>query len=824
MIQIFLAHASEDQSAVIDLYNRLKAKGFKPWLDKVDLLPGQNWRAEIPKAIRKSDIVIACLSNLSVKKQGYIQREFRMALNEVADSPPGKVYLIPLRLDNCQIPLLRPEGYGINLADYVWIDLFEPNGFDRLVKSIDYHFPYDRSLENSPNATKQNPLNSIFNFFNTTKPLLNTPIAGNSNLIAQARPLNEAKLILVGFGAVGKTSLVKRLVHKKFDKYEKKTEGIQITSWPLQLPNKEDIRLHIWDFGGQEIMHSTHQFFLTERSLYLLVLNGRQGHEDADADYWLNLIKSFGADSSVIVVLNKIQEHPFNVNRRALQQKYPIREFIFTDCEDGTGIEQLYQTILHEIERLKDLRVPFSQSWFSIKDRLAGMREDYLTFERYRQICRENGENDPQQQDKLSGYLHRLGIALNYKEDPRLQDTHILNPHWVTEGIYALLNAEVLVTQKGELLVGDLAYILDAIKYPPERHNLLLELMHKFELCFRFPEDDCRYLIPEQLDKQQPSEAEEFKPEECLNFQYHYPTLPEGLLPRFIVRSHILSRDLSRWRTGVILEKEGNRALVKADIQDRKVIISIMGPVASRRRLLAIIRSDFEHIHSSFKFQVEEMVPTPHDPNALTSYSDLSVMEQNGLSTFHKVSGNDVLELSVQELLNGVDIEMSQRRASVSKQSEIARQSLNLFYSYSHKDETFKDELETHLKLLQRQGLIAQWSDRQIGAGVEWAKEIDENLENADVILLLVSADFIASDYCYDIEMKRALERHESEEARVVPVILRNVHWHSAPFGKLKAVPKDGKAVTTWGDRDTAWKNVEEEIREIAKGIIKKLE
>ncbi|MBT9315187.1 leucine-rich repeat domain-containing protein [Leptothoe spongobia] len=160
------------------------------------------------------------------------------------------------------------------------------------------------------------------------------------------QPLNEAKLILVGFGAVGKTSLVNRLIHNTFDQTSKKTEGINITQWPIQLNQSEDITLHVWDFGGQEIMHSTHQFFLTERSLYLLVLNGRQGHEDTDAEYWLELIQSFGGDSPIIVVLNKVAEHPFDVNRRALQQKFPnIREFIQTDCDTETGIDTLRTAI-----------------------------------------------------------------------------------------------------------------------------------------------------------------------------------------------------------------------------------------------------------------------------------------------------------------------------------------------------------------------------------------------------------------------------------------------------------------------------------------------
>lgn len=108
------------------------------------------------------------------------------------------------------------------------------------------------------------------------------------------------------------------MVHGEFNKDEKTTEGINILQWPVLLHKGENVRLRIWDFGGQEIMHSTHQFFLTQRSLYVLVLNGRQGHEDADADYWLSLIDSFGKGSPVIVVLNKIKDHPFDLNRRGL--------------------------------------------------------------------------------------------------------------------------------------------------------------------------------------------------------------------------------------------------------------------------------------------------------------------------------------------------------------------------------------------------------------------------------------------------------------------------------------------------------------------------
>jgi internalin A len=146
---------------------------------------------------------------------------------------------------------------------------------------------------------------------------------------------------------------------------------------------------------------------------------------------------------------------------------------------------------------------------------------------------------------------------------------------------------------------------------------------------------------------------------------------------------------------------------------------------------------------------------------------------------------------------------------------------MRLFYSYSHKDENLRNELDTHLKLLRRQGLIETWHDRKIEAGDEWKRKIDENLERADIILLLVSADFIASDYCWDKEMMRALQRHENGEAQVIPVIVRDVNWKRAPFAKLQALPKDGLAVTKWPDKDSAWRNVSEGIERIVEEIRK---
>jgi internalin A len=198
------------------------------------------------------------------------------------------------------------------------------------------------------------------------------------------------------------------------------------------------------------------------------------------------------------------------------------------------------------------------------------------------------------------------------------------------------------------------------------------------------------------------------------------------VLPRFIVRTHVLSTEQPRWRTGVILDFEGSRALVKADKEDKRVVISVKGPTSrGRRELLSVIRSDFEHIHRSFTFKPEEMIPVPGAPDVLVPYKELLVLERNGIATFLKVAGDQVLELKVEELLNGVDLEGTRR----TRREEPLRSGARIFCSYSHKDEDLRAELETHLKLLQRQGVIALWHDRRIPPGGDWKREIDEELE-----------------------------------------------------------------------------------------------
>ena len=146
---------------------------------------------------------------------------------------------------------------------------------------------------------------------------------------------------------------------------------------------------------------------------------------------------------------------------------------------------------------------------------------------------------------------------------------------------------------------------------------------------------------------------------------------------------------------------------------------------------------------------------------------------------------------------------------------------IKVFYCYSHVDEELRNELEKHLAMLRREGILENWHFRKITPGKEWENEIDKNLETANVIHLLVSPDFMNSDYCYDIEMKRAMELHKAGRARVIPIILRAVDWSGAPFAKLQALPKDAKPVTSWANRDEAFYNISLGIRQVCEEIQK---
>ena len=562
------------------------------------------------------------------------------------------------------------------------------------------------------------------------------------------RRLNEAKLILVGRGGVGKTCLIKRLIHDTFDEHEPETLGIEIQPWQVSLADGDRVRLHVWDFGGQEILHATHQFFLTERTVYLLVLSGREGSATQDAEYWLQLIKSFGGNSPIIIALNKSQQHAFDVNRGLLLEKYPqIAAFVRTDCQNAPagalGVAKLHQSILNATENLGLRKTDFPADWFAIKERLAAMQENFLTWDAYQEICRNLGEVDTKAQRDLAGFLHILGIALNYRDDPRLRETHVLNPRWVTEGIYALLRSGQKARQEreGVLEIADLAGALDAQDYPPASHEFLLALMEKFQLCFQLPGRRKRYLVPELLGENQPADISSLVAEPGLGFRYQYEVLPEGLLPRFIVQTHVHSEANPnwRWRTGVVLKRDGCRAVVRADARERRVDIHIAGPARQRRDLLAIIRDRFDEQHRDLKgLVVDQRVPVPGEPGVTVSYEFLLTLEGKGKSS-HWPEGAQQ-EYAVAELLNGVDTPERRAERHMQKRTRTFEDTMSkkhVFLSYCHDNTDQAEQLHDELIAAGE----AVWWDQDILPGQDWKLEIDQATKDAYAVLLCLSAE-----------------------------------------------------------------------------------
>jgi internalin A len=644
-----------------------------------------------------------------------------------------------------------------------------------------------------------------------------------------AQPLNEFKLILVGRGGVGKTTLVHRLVTGKYEEF-KRTPGINITQWPLKIDG-EEVQAHVWDFGGQEIMHGTHRFFMTARALYLVLITSRESTEDHDAEYWLSLVRSFaGDDAPVIVLLHKWGDARFELNRELLREKFGRGlVFIETDSESSHGIAALYELVCELAKALPGLKAAWPSDWRRVKDELPAAKEKWLSFDDFCAFCRERGVEKREEHEELAEYLHDLGLMLAYRKEEALRGFGVLNPQWITKGIYDMLNAPELKAQNGKFTRTDFEKLLPDADYPAALHPYLLALMRKFRLCFPLDDEGRVYLIPDLLTKEEPKLDAEFPPEQCLGFIYRYESvLPEGLLPRFIVETHVHREPKHAWRTGVVLERANCRALVRGDVLGRTVTIRVTGAGNGQRELLGIIREYFERIHKSFqKLSVTELVPVAEYPNVLIPYAELlayeAVRDDEYKVVIDRVGFSPSLArvvrgVSVKKLLDGLDLpgmsrELAFARASAPAGVRISKSdSLSVFISYSHKDELFRDELRGALTAYERKGELVVLDDTRVEAGQKWEPEILGDLGRANIIVLLLSNDFIASDYCIQKEWNLAKKRDSDGKCAIVPIVVRACRFDKLELGQLKAILPDGKPIQQSDDRDAAWMEVTKDL------------
>ena len=303
---------------------------------------------------------------------------------------------------------------------------------------------------------------------------------------------------------------------------------------------------------------------------------------------------------------------------------------------------------------MKHVHDIWPREWIAIKRRLKGMQADYLPVEQYLGICAEEKLDDEDLQQSLLDILHVLGTVIRFPGD-----TQVLNPRWVTQGVYALLTSEHLVESQGQFNVKDVGKILAGLPeakkhYPPHTHERVIRVMRHFELCFEFTDRPGHYLIPRHLHDNEP--AIPWDDSDAFKFQYHYVTLPDSVISRFIVRMNRYISGRHYWKNGVFLESangEKNLAKIKADLVDRKIFISVVGKEQTRRAFLAVIRSALDEINSNFKIEINQMIPMPNFPQVLVSYQDLLAYEESNESEIF------IPELRkkflVRELLDGVE-------------------------------------------------------------------------------------------------------------------------------------------------------------------------
>jgi internalin A len=514
-------------------------------------------------------------------------------------------------------------------------------------------------LENPPPEIIKQGRTAILEYFNA----------------GEKQRLNEVRVLFIGDGGAGKTSLIKQLQDQQFNPNESQTKGIEIKEWEVvdishyeMTADEQTIKAHLWDFGGQEIMHATHQFFLSKRSLYILVLDGRK---DDKIEYWLKYIESFGGESPILVVLNKIDQNPaFEVNRKFLREKYQgIQDFYRLSCETHEGIKAFRTAFQHAVTQVEIRHIYWPITWFNVKTRLEQLSVPYIDYENYTAICKAADVTEKTQEILLE-YLCNLGVSLHFKE-LLLENTHVLEPKWVTKAIYNIINARQVTDKQGILDFSDLQAILQSNEeneyhYPRDQYPYIVGLMKKFELCYAL--DEQRVLIPDLLPVEEPEFS--FDREEALQFRIDYHFLPKSVMPRFIVNMHPDIQGELRWRTGVVLKEEklAARAVVKSDDDARQLFIAVTG--SQRRDYLAIILKILRTIHKSFeKLTLVERVCLPDNPAVTVDLEHLYNLEKMGESTFIPEGSHQ--KYSVRALLGTVDMKPDREEEIYERVKEI---------------------------------------------------------------------------------------------------------------------------------------------------------
>ena len=431
--------------------------------------------------------------------------------------------------------------------------------------------------------------------------------------------LYEAKMLIVGEGGSGKTSLLRRLYQpgEELPTESDSTKGIEIFQHEFKLNNGRTFRLNVWDFGGQQIYHATHQFFLTHRSLYVMLDDTRKDYKsvsDEGFKYWLELIEVFGGHSPTLIFQNEKSGRSKAIDFSGIRQHYDnVKELYTGNLEHRNAADRIRAGIEYFASQLSHIGEELPARWLKVREEieLLAAEKAYVPVETYYEVYRKYIEFDEAKALLLSGYFHDLGVFLHFQDDDLLKRTVILQNEWATEAVFRILDDERVKKERGRFNKQDCVRLWKDSAYV-RMHPELLALMMKFELCYELRDSNpTMWLAPQLLPPTKPTSVENWAKADDLILRYKFEFLPKGMISRLTVRLNRFVKDPEKaWVTGVLFEHGTTSALVEILSDGNHIELRARG--VERKELLSVIAADLDALNDSFKGlrdKVDKLVP-----------------------------------------------------------------------------------------------------------------------------------------------------------------------------------------------------------------------
>lgn len=565
-------------------------------------------------------------------------------------------------------------------------------------------------------------------------PLTNPPVAivqqGNAAILNYFHEkqtqgtdhIYEAKLLLVGEGGAGKTSLLRRLYQSELPLPEENetTRGITIHRHEFEVrdaryPNGRMFRLNVWDFGGQEIYHATHQFFLTQRSLYVLLDDTRKDHKtllDEGFKYWLEAVDLLSSHSPVLIFQNEKGGRSKSIDLAGIKGGFDnVKDCYRGNLEQQDGAEPLRTAIEFFAQNLPHIGEELPARWLDIRAEIEHLAElqATITQNEYFDLYREHLPFDRDKALHLSRYLHDLGVFLHFQDDRLLARTVILQNQWATTAVFKMLDDETVKAQLGRFNADDCARLWQDSDYR-DMHPELLALMQKFELCYAL--SDTRpetWLAPQLLPPSKPIALSDWAKPGDLVLRFCYEFLPKGMVSRLMVRQHHFVRQPElAWMSGALFERDETQVLVEIPPKGGEIVLRARG--VERKELLSVLTADLDKLNNTFNGlaeKVTKLIPChceqcrqKTEPEFFGQKQLLKRKKDGKLTIECPASYEDVRVL---ELLDGIQV----HKMPDWGQAKILPR---IFISYSKHDNDHKNTLIKHLAGLRNNMVI--WNDR----------------------------------------------------------------------------------------------------------------